>query len=119
LTTLAFATLAPHLRAEASSITGVLRNVGGSVGIAAMQALNIANGARMHEALAAHVRPDDPMLRATLPAGLSPESVQGALRLNEEITRQANMVAFLDDYRLMAFISLCAVPLLLLLRQRR
>jgi DHA2 family multidrug resistance protein len=119
LTTLAFTTLPAELRGDGSSVTGLLRNLGGSIGIAIMQALTVANGAGMHAALAEHIRPDDPVVRSTLPAGLSPETVQGAMRLNAEITRQADMVAYLDDYRLMAFASLCALPLLLLLRQRR
>jgi DHA2 family multidrug resistance protein len=118
LTTLAFTTLPAELRAEGSTVTGLLRNLGGSVGIAVMQALNATNGASMHASLAEHIRLDDPVIRAGLPAALSPETVQGAMRLNEEITRQADMITFLDDYRLMALLSLCALPLLLLLRQR-
>jgi DHA2 family multidrug resistance protein len=37
--------------------------------------------------------------------------------LNGEITRQAAMVAFIDDFKLMMWITLGAVPLLLLLRK--
>jgi DHA2 family multidrug resistance protein len=65
------------------------------------------------------VRLDDPVVRAGLPAGLSPDTVAGALRLNEEITRQATMVAYVDDFRLMALIAICAVPLLLVLGRAR
>jgi DHA2 family multidrug resistance protein len=119
LTTLGLATLPAELRAEGSAITNLIRTVGASLGIAAMQALTVFNGARMHAALAAHVRLDDPMVRAGLPTALSPETVQGAVRLNEEITRQADMTAFVDDFLLMAIITLCATPLLLLLRKKR
>jgi DHA2 family multidrug resistance protein len=119
LSTLAFATLRPELRAEASSISNLARMLGGSVGIAVMQAVAVANGQSMHASLAERLRLDDPVVRAGLPAGLSPDTVQGALRLNEEVTRQATMVAFVDDFRLMTLIAICALPLVLLLRQKR
>jgi DHA2 family multidrug resistance protein len=119
LTTLGLATLPAELRAEGSAITNLIRTIGASLGIAAMQALTVFNGARMHAALAAHVRLDDPVVRAGLPAALSPETVQGALQLNAEVTRQADMAAFVDDFWLMAIVTLSAAPLILLLRQNR
>jgi DHA2 family multidrug resistance protein len=119
LTMLGFATLRPELRAEASSISNLLRMLGGSVGIASMQALAIANGQRMHASLAEHLRLDDPMVRAGLPPGMSPETVQGAMHLNDEITRQATMVAYVDDFRLLALLAVCSLPLLLLLGQSK
>jgi DHA2 family multidrug resistance protein len=96
-----------------------MRNIGGSGGIAMIQALTAANSQRMHASLAAHIRPDDPVVRAALPTFLSPDTVQGAVALNAEITRQAMMVAYVDDFRLMVFITLLCLPLILLLRQPR
>ena len=119
LTTLAFATMAPELRADASAINNLLRNLGGSVGISLMQALLSVNGQAMHAALAARAIPGDPVLVAGLPAALSPRTTAGALALNDEITRQASMVAFIDDFRLMVLIGVCSLPLILLLRQPR
>jgi len=40
----------------------------------------------------------------------------GALALNGEVTRQALMIGYLDDFRLMMYMTLLAVPLLLLMR---
>jgi hypothetical protein len=45
--------------------------------------------------------------------------VEGAFRLNAEITRQAGMVSFVDDYRLMALGVLVALPMLLLVGRAR
>ena len=39
--------------------------------------------------------------------------------LNAEVTRQAAMVAYIDDFKLMMLIALASLPLLLLLRQAR
>jgi DHA2 family multidrug resistance protein len=117
--TLGFATLRPGLRPDASAVSSLLRNLGGSVGVAAMQALTAHNGQTMHASLAAYIRPDDPVLRASLPAYLSPGAADGALALNAELTRQALMVAYVDDFRLMAFGALLTVPLLLFMRAPR
>ena len=37
--------------------------------------------------------------------------------LNGEVTRQALMIAYLDDFRLMMFLTLAALPLVVLLRR--
>jgi DHA2 family multidrug resistance protein len=39
--------------------------------------------------------------------------------LNHEVTRQASMVAYIDDFKLMMLISLASIPLVLLLRRPR
>jgi DHA2 family multidrug resistance protein len=36
--------------------------------------------------------------------------------LNNEITRQASMIAYLDDFWLMFIMTLCVIPLLVLIR---
>jgi DHA2 family multidrug resistance protein len=119
LATLSFATIDPSLRPDASSMSNLLRNLGGSVGIAITQAVTATNSQAMHASLAAHIRPDDPMLRATLPPYLSPDTVQGALALDAEINRQATMVAYVNDFRMLVVIGLLCIPLVLLLRQPR
>lgn len=119
LATLSFATIDPSLRADASAMSNLLRNLGGSVGIAITQAVTATNSQAMHASLAAHVRPDDPVFRAGLPPYLSPDTVPGALALDAEITRQATMVAYVNDFRLLVVIGLLCIPLVLLLRQPR
>jgi MFS transporter, DHA2 family, multidrug resistance protein len=39
--------------------------------------------------------------------------------LNAEVTRQAAMVAYIDDFELIMWMALAATPLLLLLREAR
>ena len=43
----------------------------------------------------------------------------GVAALNAEVTRQAAMVAYIDDFKLMMLIVILAAPLLLLLRKPR
>jgi DHA2 family multidrug resistance protein len=58
-------------------------------------------------------------VRAGLTGAFSPDSPAGALALNAEITRQADMIAFVDNYWLMIGMVIVCCPLLLLLRQPR
>ena len=43
----------------------------------------------------------------------------GVAALNAEATRQAAMVAYIDDFQLMMMVVIAALPLLLLLRRPR
>jgi DHA2 family multidrug resistance protein len=119
LTTMALATVPQRLRADASALNNLIRSIGGSAGVAVLQTLAVANGQRMHASMAAQVTPDNPVVRSALAQAFSPATTEGALRLNAEITRQATMVAYVDDFRLMAFMAVCSAPMLLLLRPAR
>jgi DHA2 family multidrug resistance protein len=51
-------------------------------------------------------------------ANLATPATQPAAALNNEITRQASMIAYVDDYWLMMILTLCVIPLLLLVNRR-
>ncbi|MDB5446287.1 MAG: drug resistance transporter, EmrB/QacA subfamily [Phenylobacterium sp.] len=119
MTTLAFATVNPAQRPDAAAIFNLMRSLGGSVGISILQALATANTQVMHAALAGRVILSDSMVRWGLAPAFSPDTLPGALALDEEINRQARMIAYLDDFRLMFLLSLLAIPLVLLLRRAR
>jgi DHA2 family multidrug resistance protein len=119
LSTLAFATVPPHLRPEGSSVYTLVRNLGSSVGISIMNALVVANTQTMHASLAGNVVASDAVVRAELPRMLDPATTAGITSLNGEITRQASMVAYVDDFRLMFIITIACMPMLLLMRRPR
>ena len=96
-----------------------MRSLGSSVGISIMQALWTSNSAVEHAGLVAHVIPGDTVARAVLGPGLGAQAPGGLEMLNNEITRQAAMVGYVDDFRLMMFITLGCMPLLLLMRTPR
>ena len=117
LSTLAFATVPPHLRAEGSSVYTLVRNLGAAVGISIMQALIVTNAQAMHESLAAKINPSDPAVQAGLGGSFDIANTAGIAALNGEITRQATMVAYLDDFRLMLVVTIVCAPMLLLMRK--
>jgi DHA2 family multidrug resistance protein len=119
LSTLAFATVSPALRAEGSAVYTLIRNLGSSVGISIMQALVVSNTQAMHASLAGRLDPADPVVRSGLPGFFDLHTAAGRLALNAEITRQANMVAYVDDFKLMFIITIACMPMLLLMRRPR
>jgi DHA2 family multidrug resistance protein len=109
---LAFVTLQPSMRNEGTALFNLMRNVGSSIGISAVQALLLRNMQVMHSSLAAHVTPFALLSHGVVKGGAAP--ALGAL--NREVTRQASMIAYLDDFHLMLIMTLLAIPLLLLVR---
>ncbi len=117
LSTLAFATIEPRLRAEGSSVNSLIRNLGAAVGISIMQALMVSNAQAMHESMAGKINPSDPAIAADLAGRIDLSTQAGLAAINGEITRQSTMVAFINDFQLMFIVTLLCIPMLLLMRQ--
>jgi DHA2 family multidrug resistance protein len=113
LATLPFATIARSLRNEGTALFSLMRNLGLSVGISATQALLVSNTQIVHARLAASVTPW--VLGTKRLAALHTPAALAAL--NVEVTRQATMIAYIDDFELMFILTILTIPLLLLIRR--
>jgi MFS transporter, DHA2 family, multidrug resistance protein len=121
LNTVAFATLDFRLRTEGASLFNLVRNLGSSIGISIMASLLANNIQTNHAGLASVISAFNPNLgNFGINTGVlaTPAGAQMAAQLNGLITGQAAMIAYLDDFKLMFIITLCATPLLLLLRYK-
>jgi DHA2 family multidrug resistance protein len=107
-----FATLSPQMRAEGTALYSLIRNIGSSIGIALVQTLLVRNTQIAHASLTEHITIANPALGdpATALAGT------GAAALNAEITRQASMIAYVNDYWLMMILTCAVIPALILIR---
>jgi MFS transporter, DHA2 family, multidrug resistance protein len=112
LSAAAFSTLPGELRADGTAIYSLLRNIGSSIGIAMVQVLLVRNTQDMHATLASDMNLTNPAF-ATGGYGQSSSALMG---LNAEITRQASMIAYVDNFWLMFILTLLALPLLLLIK---
>jgi DHA2 family multidrug resistance protein len=118
LSVITFSTLPRNVLTQGTAIFSLMRNIGGSVGISIVEALFVENTQIVHAQLAEHVRPDNPAAQQLrLPYSLT--EVHGIAALNREITRQAQMIAYIDNFYLMLVVMLVASPFLLLLRRPR
>ena len=117
LSTITFATLAPEYRTQGTALYSLFRNIGASIGISIVVFMLTRNTQIMHAALAEHVTPFNEALRNPAVAQFwNLGTPAGRLALNAEVTRQATIIAYADDFKLMMLISLAAIPLVLLLR---
>jgi DHA2 family multidrug resistance protein len=117
LSTLAFATLAPELRTEATSIFGLVRTIGSSLGISIVVSALGVNLQREHARLTEHITEFNPLLSNTEYAALwNTHSPQGLALLESEIARQALQIAYIDDFQLIMVMAIIAIPMALLLR---
>jgi DHA2 family multidrug resistance protein len=116
----ALSTLPRHILTQGTAIRSLMRNLGGSIGISILVATLAENTQIVHSRLVQDLRPDNPLLHTPLfgaPFSLSAPS--GVAALNAEVTRQASMVAYINDFHMLTIIALVSLPLLLLMRPSR
>jgi DHA2 family multidrug resistance protein len=117
LSTISFATLEAHYRNEGTALFSLMRNVGSSIGISVVMTLLAQNLQANHAAFSEYINPFSLPLRRTVEAGIFDlGSPQGLATLNGLVTRQAETLAYLQDFRLMMWVTLGALPLVLLFK---
>ena len=127
LTTLTMATLRQDQIYQATSIFSLLRNIGGSVGIASLVAMNLRR-AQVHQvSLVSNLTQTNVLFQERL-AGLSatlgdlglPSSLQAAYQMvYGTVQRQALLLSFLDVFRFLVMVCLVCIPLALVFQRGR
>jgi MFS transporter, DHA2 family, multidrug resistance protein len=113
----AFSTLPMRMRTDGSALLYLFRSLGGSFGISIMTTMLARNMQTSHADLAGHITAN------ALPAvDLSSTDRLGSLGeaalqlMNLEINRQAAMIAYLDDFKLMMILLLVISPMIFFLK---
>jgi DHA2 family multidrug resistance protein len=115
LAAITFATLSKQYRNEGTALFSLVRNVGSSIGISVVETLLTRNTQVMHSRLAEQVTPFSDILHSQA----ATSTTEGLAALNQLVSGQAAMIAYNNDFKLMMVLTLCAVPLVLLLRRAR
>lgn len=103
----AFADLADNLRDEGTAFFNLMRNIGSSIGISVVEAYLTSNTQIVHSSLGASIT----SLNTTT------KNLQALASLNNTITTQAKMIAYLNDFYLTMFVTLSVIPAILLLKK--
>ena len=119
LQVLAFATLDPKFRTDGASLFSLFRNLGAAIGVSVTSAVLVHNTQALHEEIGGAVTPFN---RALANGGAAahlwdPATRQGAALLDHVINRQAQITAYIDDYKMMIFTTAPILLLLLLMRR--
>jgi DHA2 family multidrug resistance protein len=120
LSTITFSTLAPIYRTQGASLFALMRNIGSSIGISIVIFLLGRNTQVMHSELAVNANALNDLFRAPNVAAIWNLGTEaGRLALNNEVTRQATIIAYANDFKLMMWVALASMPLVLFLRRNR
>jgi MFS transporter, DHA2 family, multidrug resistance protein len=111
-------TLSPQDRADGASIFSLSRSIGSSVGISVFSALLTTMTEVNHADISAYVTPvnrgfEDP----TVTQFLSPLTAAGRAALDALVTQQAQIVAYIDDYKLLLIATLALFALLVIFKK--
>ena len=117
LSTVTFSTLDARFRNEGTALFSLTRNIGSSIGISVVIAQLQQNIQKNHAAFADYITPYNQALAKVGESGYwNIHTTQGLVAINGEVQRQAATLAYLQDFYLMMWITLAALPLLFLMR---
>lgn len=116
LAAIAFATLAPALRNEGAAMFNLMRNIGSSIGISVVVTLLTRNTQVAHASLAEHITPFAGAA-AQLSGSAAAATSSNLAMVDRGVFRQAAMIAYNNDFKLMMVLSACVVPFVFLLRK--
>jgi MFS transporter, DHA2 family, multidrug resistance protein len=126
MTTLSVATVSREQMGDATGLTSLVRNLGGSVGISLVTAM-VTRGEQAHQALlVAHMSPYQAPFRQQLAmlqnslatqSGAATAQHQAYAVMYRTLQQQAGLWAYVDEFRLLALVCLLCIPLILLFRK--
>ena len=116
LTTLSFATIPLRIRTEGAAINALLRNLGASIGIAVLVGLLERNTRANRAELVEVFTP----FHGGWPFGTATPGFNAQLLAiwDNEMTRQAAMIGYINDFRVMMICTVLAIPLLLFMQRQ-
>ena len=115
-----FATLAPAMRAQGTAVFSLVRNIGSSIGISLVQTVLERNTVAVHASLAERITYANPAWNdPAVASAFDLSRPSGAAALEAAIEQQASMIAYVNDFRLMLYLTVAVIPLLLFLRAPR
>jgi MFS transporter, DHA2 family, multidrug resistance protein len=110
-------TLSSELRAEGAGLYSLSRNIGSSIGISVVNSLLTRNTQVNHADITQHVTAvnrvfEDPMIAQFW----NPITAAGRAALDAVVTQQAQIIAYIDDYKLLMIATLAVIPLLIVFK---
>src|SRR5581483_10162295 len=120
LSTVTLSTLPAESRAEGAGIYSLSRNIGSGIGISVVNSLLTENTQANHAQIAQYVTPfnrtfEEPAVHRFW----SPVATAGRAALDAVVTHQAQIIAYVDDYKLLMIATLAVIPLLVVFQKPR
>ena len=129
LTTMTMSLLRKQEIGNAAGIYNLIRNIGGSIGIAALTAFLVRGSQTHQDYLGAHLTAGSPTVSNLIAAlsarfaalGADPVTAhrEALGAVYSSLQQQAAVLAYADDFRRLGYLSLLCIPLVLLLKRPR
>src|SRR6266850_2354628 len=118
LSAVTLGTLSPEQRTEGTGLFNLSRNIGSSVGISVVTSLLTQNTQANHADIVQHVTAVNRVFENPAIAQFwNPATDGGRAALDAMITRQAQIIAYIDDFKLLMIATLAVIPLLVVFKQ--
>jgi DHA2 family multidrug resistance protein len=113
-------TLPDHLRTDGTSMLTLVRNVASSIGISIVIARLTSGTIRVHAVLAEHINPfNDALQMPNVTGTINLHTDMGRAMMDLILSTQAQIIAFSQDFELVALVAVLAIPLVLLLKSTK
>jgi DHA2 family multidrug resistance protein len=120
ISSVAFSTLPGHLRNSGTAITTLVRNIGSSIGISMVIANLTDKTIEMHARLVENVTPfNDALQMPGVTTLLNLHTDRGRALLDQIVTQQATMIAYVNDYKLLMILTFAMIPLIFIISTAR
>ncbi|MDQ0106772.1 DHA2 family multidrug resistance protein [Chitinophaga terrae (ex Kim and Jung 2007)] len=126
ISAIAFSSLKTHEIAEGAAFTGMIRQLGGSFGIAIITTFITRRNAQHRMDLVTHLDTNDPLVwerlhqsqQAFMAKGFTPDhAMRSGLQLMEHaVNKQATLLSYMDVYFTIGFLFLACAPIVLMLK---
>jgi DHA2 family multidrug resistance protein len=117
VTAAAYMTLTPDLRADGTAFLSLSRRIGASIGVSFMVSQFLrytqANRAALNENVSLY---NETLNHLPLPETWSLFNIEGLSAFQRELIRQAEFMAYLDDFRLLALMVVLITPFVFFLK---
>jgi DHA2 family multidrug resistance protein len=111
-------TLPTSERAEGAGLFSLSRNIGSSVGISVVNSMLVQNTQANHAAIAPSINAVNRGFENPLIAqAWNPLTAAGRAALDAVVTRQAQIIAYIDDYKMLMIATLVVMPLLIVFKR--
>ncbi len=112
---IAFPSLAPSQRTEATSVFNLVRSLFSSVGVSVMLTMLVTTSTATRSRLSEYISPYSAALRSAQHSGaFDAATARGLAVLEREVERQASLAGYNADFFFLGVAALSALPLLLL-----
>jgi DHA2 family multidrug resistance protein len=118
LSVVTLSTLSSDLRAEGAGLYSLSRNMGSSIGISVVNSLLTQNTQINHADIVTHVTGVNRLFNNPVIARFwNPLTAAGRAALDAMVTQQAQIIAYIDDYKLLMIATIAVLPLLVVFKR--